>query len=276
MVRFVNESSFTKTMNKHNCSTFQEKFNRYLANNFTEEEEIVFNKELIGCDKCQQFLAEERELKSMLLTMPIPLDELEMRKKRVLANVLQNKIVPNSFFKRVLLQTSRYAIAASILLLLFVSGLFIDLNKSKSFALEDLVDYHCRCVSEEHYTDYEFQLEEDFKKNMSASKDLTVIPIDMQKHHGFLASDICMIDNVRFMHILYKDNKSVISHFHAISQISFQKEGLHLNAEKKVWTGKIDGKNIVAIRNDENSASYFVSEITIEDLIEWVLNEPKS
>ncbi len=282
------ESSFYKE--NHSCREFRENFPDYLAGRLTPEGKETFELELHTCEICMRELKEEQELKRTMNTFPFSEEELrdEQALKQIMKNfpfyhgdlkekekVLQEQILKTgetspeklkkrSYFKQV-------GAVAALLLLILAGGWLLP--EKQSFALEDLVEYHHNCVADKTYANYEYQLEEEMKKVSHAG----ITKTNMAKHHSFLAGGQCEVDNSRFLHLLYKKDKTIISHFHAKGHLDFRKNSMRYDKKYHFWYGTISGRNIIVTKDkEEDELSFYISEMKLREFKEWVALESSS
>lgn len=248
------------------CSQFTDKLSAYIDNELSPSELDELERHIGSCDLCQNEIQSLKSTKHTLKSLLPKIEPVNKSRERILKRVFEEAGEKGrggvydiqKFRRRNSLLYKGMALAASILLLIFISRTDTTSSPMKLYVLE-----HQKCMTEGH-RDYlcktEHELSQKIENSMGAK---SFIPTYFPEGFKFIKGDVCNIKGVAVAHMVMSDGKRILSYFQGKGEISAKgtiQRGRLENYKYAYWkkdgvycivVGDVDEKEIIKIASSQ-------------------------
>ena len=197
------------------CSQFKDKFSAYIDSELSQIELREVEEHISSCELCQCEIQMLKTAKQGLRSM-LPKVASDEVKNRILNSVFEQSkekgmgVIWNikSFNRKHSLAYKGMALAASILLLIFISISDTTSSPMRLYVLE-----HQKCMTEGH-RDYLCKTEHELSHKIENTMGIKAfIPAYFPEGFKFIKGDVCNIKGVTVAHMVMSDGKRILSYF---------------------------------------------------------------
>ena len=200
-------------------SHFTDKLSAYVDNELAPSELDELERHIASCDLCQNEIQALKSTKHTLKSLLPKISPDNREKERILSRVYEEAGEKGrgavSFRRRNSFLYKGMALAASILLLIFISRTDTTSSPVKLYVLE-----HQKCMTEGH-RDYLCKTEHELSQKIENTMGIKAfIPTYFPKGFKFIKGDVCNIKGVTVAHMVMSDGKRILSYFQGKGEIS--------------------------------------------------------
>ncbi|MBI3583530.1 MAG: zf-HC2 domain-containing protein [Nitrospinae bacterium] len=193
------------------CSQFTDKLSAYIDNELSSSELDELDRHIGSCDLCQNEIQALKSTKHTLKSLLPKIEPANKSRERILKRVFEEAVEKGrvvSFRRRNTLLYKGMALAASILLLIFISRTDTTSSPMKLYVLE-----HQKCMTEGH-RDYLCKTEHELSQKIENSMGVkSFIPTYFPEGFKFIKGDVCNIKGATVAHMVMSDGKNILSYF---------------------------------------------------------------
>ncbi|OGW08436.1 MAG: hypothetical protein A2W77_06060 [Nitrospinae bacterium RIFCSPLOWO2_12_39_16] len=198
------------------CSQFTDKLSAYIDNELSPSELDELERHIVSCDLCQNEIQALKSTKHTLKSLLPKIFPDNREKERILSRVYEEAgekgrggvYYIKTFRRRNTLLYKGMALAASILLLIFISISDTTSSPVKLYVLE-----HQKCMTEGH-RDYLCKTEHELSQKIENTMGIKAfIPTYFPEGFKFIKGDVCNIKGVTVAHMVMGDGKRMLSYF---------------------------------------------------------------
>ena len=198
------------------CSQFTDKLSAYIDNELSPSELDELERHIGSCDLCQNEIQVLKSTKHTLKSLLTKIEPADKSRERILKRVFEEAGEKGrggvwnikAFSRRNSLLYKGMALAASILLLIFISTSDTTSSPVKLYVLE-----HQKCMTEGH-RDYLCKTEHELSKKIENSMGVKAfIPTYFPEGFKFIKGDVCNIKGVTIAHMVMGKGEKILSYF---------------------------------------------------------------